>query len=162
MHTNNLILETILVFITILASNGFLYSLTFFDLNQENSTQSTNISYLRNLGPFLIASTPINITQSESNSSQDMTLIESSSSQDMTLIESSSSQDMTLLGSSSSQDIYNDILTELELTEEIMAQNQYRLERDATGDIVFSSDDSVVIFKALDSKTILDSQTFEH
>ena len=151
MHTNNLILETILVFITILASNGFLYSLTFFDLNQENSTQSTNISYLRNLGPFLIASTPINITQSESNSSQDMTLIESSSS-----------QDMTLLGSSSSQDIYNDILTELELTEEIMAQNQYRLERDATGDIVFSSDDSVVIFKALDSKTILDSQTFEH
>ena len=160
---NSLIFETLLILFAILASNGFIYSLTFFDLNQKNFTQPTNISYLWNFGSLLMASTPINITlsESESTTSQSSTLSESSLSQSSTLSESSLSQSSTLYESSLSQDIFDNNLIDLDINEEMTALSQNRLVIDATGDIIFSNDDTVESFKPLDSQTILNSQTFE-
>src|SRR5712672_822947 len=70
----NFLLETILFLFTILISNGLIYSLTFFKLNEKNS--SSNISLIRNnsekdvLGlTSLISSSPLSLTSSESSSS---------------------------------------------------------------------------------------------
>jgi hypothetical protein len=83
-----------------------------------------------------MASTPINITLSESNTSQSLTLSESSVSQSSTLYESSVSQSSTLFESSVSQDIFdNNNLIDLDINEEITALNQNRFVIDATGDI---------------------------
>lgn len=158
----NLFLETMLILFTILASNGFIYSLTFFDLNQRNSTQPTNIFYLWNIRSLLIASTPISLTSSESNTSDNLTPSESDTSDSLTLYESDISDSLTLSESSVSQNILNsNNLINLDIDEEITALHQNRFVIDATGDILFSNDDTVESFYPLDSQTILDSQTFE-
>ena len=72
---NNLILEILLILFTIIASNVFIYNLTYFNFNLKNFFQSTKIFYFFNSGFLLMASSPINITLSKSSSSQDMTLV---------------------------------------------------------------------------------------
>lgn len=91
----NFFLETILFLLAILASNGFIYSLTFFHFNNQNSSE--NISVIRNSSEnnvldltLLIASNPIILTSSESSSSQTLSVISSESSTSQTLSVSSS------------------------------------------------------------------------
>lgn len=72
----NISLETILISFPILASNGFIYSLKFFNLNKPST--SANISIITpNTGTdalaptLLIASNPLNLTSSESSASSE-------------------------------------------------------------------------------------------
>ena len=73
----NLFFETILILFAILASNGFIYSLTFFNLNKTNSSE--NISVITNSSEkdglaltSLIASNHLRLSSSESSTSQDI------------------------------------------------------------------------------------------
>jgi hypothetical protein len=86
----NFIFETILILFAILASNGFIYSLTFNNLDKTNSSE--NIPVIRNSSEkdglaltSLIASNPIRLTSSESSDSQTLSVTssESSASQDI-------------------------------------------------------------------------------
>src|SRR5579863_1862469 len=101
----NLIFETILILFAILASNGIIYSLTFFNFNNQNSSE--NISVIRNSSEknglvltSLIASNPISITSSESNTSQSLSV---------TSLETSTSQTLSVTSSETnvSQDIFD-------------------------------------------------------
>src|SRR6266849_1423617 len=72
----NISLEIILILFPILATNGFIYSLTFFNLNKPNSSE--NISVITKntekdiLAPtLLIASNPLRLTSSESSASSE-------------------------------------------------------------------------------------------
>ena len=104
----NFLLETILLLFVILTSNGLIYSLTFFNLNEKNS--SSNISLIRNnsekdvLGlTSLISSSPLSLTSSESSSSDSLSV---SSSDTMV------SDSLSVISSDTnvSDDIMDDIL----------------------------------------------------
>jgi len=91
----NLFFEAILVLFAILASNGILYSLTFFHLKHRNSSE--NISLITNSSEtdglaltLLIASNPIRLTSSESSASQTLSVTSSESSASQTLSVTSS------------------------------------------------------------------------
>jgi len=91
----NLIFETILILFAILASNGIIYSLTFFHLNKPNSSE--NISVITNSSEkdglaltSLIASNPIRLTSSESSASQTLNETSTESNGSQTLNETSS------------------------------------------------------------------------
>jgi hypothetical protein len=78
----NLFFETTLILFAILASNGIIYSLTFFNLNKQNSSE--NISVITNSSEkdglaltSLIASNPIRLTSSESSASQTLSVTSS-------------------------------------------------------------------------------------
>src|ERR1700677_471943 len=99
----NLLLETILILFAILASNGIIYSLTFF--NKPNSSE--NISIIRNSSgqnrlalTSLIASSPILITSSESSGSDSLSVTSSESS-------GSDSLSVTSSETNVSQDIFD-------------------------------------------------------
>nr|YP_009504231.1 hypothetical protein [Lactifluus hygrophoroides]AWX52956.1 hypothetical protein [Lactifluus hygrophoroides] len=73
----NLLIETILLLLAILTSNGFIYSLTIIDWNKTNSSENqfviTNSSEKDVLTPtLLIASKPIEITSSETGVSKNI------------------------------------------------------------------------------------------
>jgi hypothetical protein len=104
----NLLLETILFLFTIFISNGLIYSLTFFNLNEKNS--SSNISYQRNnsekdvLGlTSLISSSSLSLTSSESSSSDSLSVSSSDTKVSDSLSVSSSDTKV-------SDDIMDDIL----------------------------------------------------
>jgi hypothetical protein len=93
----NLIFEIILILFAILASNGIIYSLGYF--NKQNS--SKNISVITNSSEkdglaltSLIASNPIRLTSEETNGSQTVTLSETNGSQTVTSSEINGSQDI--------------------------------------------------------------------
>ncbi|KAH9158250.1 hypothetical protein EDB89DRAFT_2061905 [Lactarius sanguifluus] len=101
----NLLFETILILFAILASNGIIYSLTFFNLNKQNSSE--NISVIRNSSEkdglaltSLIASNPISVTSSESSASPTLSVTSSESSASPTLSVTSSETNV-------SQDIFD-------------------------------------------------------
>jgi len=80
----NLIFEIILILFAILASNGIIYSFTYFNLNKQNSSE--NISVITNSSEknglaftSLIASNPLTLTLSESSSSQALSVTSSQS-----------------------------------------------------------------------------------
>jgi hypothetical protein len=115
----NLFFETILILFAIIASNVFIYSLTFFHLN--NSNFSENISVIRNNSEkdglaftSLIASNPISLTSSESNTSETLSLTSSESNTSETLsvtsLETSTSETLSVTSSETnvSQDIIYD------------------------------------------------------
>jgi hypothetical protein len=86
----NFFLEIILILIAILASNGIIYILPFFNLNKNKPSSSENISVLTNssekdvLGhTLLIASNPLRLTSSESSASQSVTSSETNVPQDI-------------------------------------------------------------------------------
>jgi hypothetical protein len=91
----NLIFLTIFILFTILASNGIIYSLTFFKLNKQNSSKKDGLALTS-----LIASNPISLTSSESSASQTLSITSS---------ESSVSQTLSIISSESnvSQDIFD-------------------------------------------------------
>lgn len=144
----NLLLETILILFAILASNGIIYSLTFF--NKPNSSE--NISIIRNSSgqnrlalTSLIASSPILITSSESSGSDSLSVTSSETNV--------------------SQDIFDNqgwIDLDWERNEGIHADNSYLLSR-SNNDVLwpFNEDDVIDNITSLDSITILNSETFE-
>jgi hypothetical protein len=94
----NLFFETILILLAILASNGLIYSLTFFKLNNKNSSEkiSVRINSSAKAGlvlTTLIASNPIRLTSIESDPSLTLhgTFLESSASQTFSVTSSESS-----------------------------------------------------------------------
>ena len=102
----NLLFEMILLLFAIIASNGIIYSLTYFNLNNTHSSEK--ISIIRNnsetdvLGlTLLIASNPLRITSSSSS--------ESSSSQTLSVSSSESSSSQNLSVSSSNTLVNEDI-----------------------------------------------------
>jgi hypothetical protein len=169
----NLLFETILILFAILASNGIIYSLTFFNLNKPNSSE--NISIIRNSSgkdglalTSLIASSPIGITSSESSGSETLSVTssESSGSETLSVTSSESSGSETLSVTSSetnvSQDSQSWIDLDWERNEGIHADNSYLLSR-SNNDVLwpFNEDDVIDNITSRDSITILDTQTFE-
>jgi hypothetical protein len=159
----NLFLETILILFAILASNGIIYSLTFSHLNKTNSSE--NLSIIRNSSEkdglaltSLIASSPIEITSSESSGSETLSVTSSESSGSEALSVTSSETNV-------SQDIFDSqswIDLDWERNEGIHADNSYLLSR-SNNDVLwpFNEDDVIDNITSKDSITILDSQTFE-
>jgi hypothetical protein len=93
--TLNLLIEIILLISTVLAFNGFIYSLTLFKLNGKNSSENipliTNSSKKDVLTPtLLLASTHLRLTSSESSASETSSVTSSESSASETLYETSS------------------------------------------------------------------------
>jgi hypothetical protein len=116
----NFLIETILVLFAILTSNGIIYSLTFFNLNDKN--YSENISVIRNNSAkeelaltSLIASNPINLTSSNSSTSNTLSLTSSNSSTSDTgsgsLLESITSDNLSLTSLESNE---SDIIDNIE------------------------------------------------
>jgi hypothetical protein len=156
----NLFFETILFLLAILASNGIIYSLTYFNFQKKNSSENisviTNNSEKKVFGQtLLIASNPLRLTSSESNSSQTLS---------MTSSESSSSQ--TLSVASSDTNVCEDIfeskdLINLENNEGIMSQTQNSILSNPNEGTIPSNFDILDGTTSLDSLTVLNSQTLE-
>jgi len=147
----NFFIEIILILFAILVSNGILYSLTFFNLNKQNSSE--NISVITNSSEkdglaltTLIASNHIRLTSSESNASQTLSVTSS---------ESSASQTLSVTSSETNVDSEN--WTDSEISELIHTENSYLL---STNEEISPSnvDDNIT---SIDSLTILDTQSLE-
>jgi hypothetical protein len=170
----NLFFETLIILFAILASNGIIYSLTIFNLNNLNKKNSSeNISIITNSSEkdglaltSLIASNPINLTSFESSTSQTLSVSSSGSSTSQTLsvssFESSTSQTLSVSssGTNISQDIFdNDDLTDLEINGGTQIENSYVT---STNEEFLPSNGGVFDqFTSLDSQTILNTQSFE-
>ena len=181
----NLIFETILIFFAILASNGFIYSLTYFNLKKPNSSE--NISVITNSSEkddlaltSLIASNHIRLTSSESNASQTLSVTSSDSNASQTLSvtssDSSASQTLSVTSSDSnvsqtlsvtssetnvSQDIFDiEDWIDSEIYWGTRTENSYL---SSTNEENLAS--NVGVFDnttSLDSLTVLDTQSFEN
>lgn len=153
----NFIFETILILFAILASNGFIYSLTFNNLDKTNSSE--NIPVIRNSSEkdglaltSLIASNPIRLTSSESSDSQTLSVTSSESSASQTLSVTSSETNV-------SQDIFdNNNLTDSIISEVTHTENFY-FSSIYEGYLPFNI--GFDRFASLDSQTILNTQSFE-
>jgi hypothetical protein len=95
LHNLNLLFETILVLLAILAINGLIYSFSYFNSNKQNSSE--NISIIKNSSgkdglalTSLIASSPIGITSSESSGSETLSVTSSETNVSETLSVTSS------------------------------------------------------------------------
>jgi hypothetical protein len=80
----NFFIEILLILFAILAINGVIYSLTFFNLNKPKSSEKlsviTNSSEKDGLAiTSLIASNPMRLTSSESSTSQSLSITSSES-----------------------------------------------------------------------------------
>jgi len=129
----NFFLEIFLLFcFTILAFNGFIYSLTLFKLNAKNSSENipviTNSSYKspRVLTPtLLLASNHLRLTSSDSSASETSSLTSSDFSASETLYETSSetlsdTSNETNLSETSNEILPEDRFGNIDLTEEDM------------------------------------------
>jgi hypothetical protein len=166
----NLFLETILILFAILASNGIIYSLTFFNLNTKNSSE--NISVITNSSEkdvltltSLIASNPMRLTSSDSSASQTLSVSSSDSntSQTLSVTSSDSSASQTLSVTSSETNVSQDMSdsinwTDYEIGEGMMThtENSY-LACTNEGTNVGIFDNTI----SLDSLTILNTQSLE-
>jgi len=181
----NFFLETLLILIAILATNGLIYSLTFFNLNSsENISVITNNSEKDGLAlTLLISSNPLSLTSLESSTSQtlSMTSSESSASQTLSVTSLESSTSQTLSVTSSETNVSQDVLNEWILSETDMSQDtfgsDYWLDSDISEGMMTHTENSylsgindgitpsnVDIFDnttSRDSITILDTQSFE-
>jgi hypothetical protein len=166
----NFFFETILVLFSILASNGFIYSLTFFHSKKKNSSE--NISVKINSSEkeglaltSLIASSPIRLTSSESSASQTLSVTSSETnvSQDISVISSETnvSQDIFENGIDSETNVSQDIFEngiDSEITEVTQTGNDFLTLNN--GEILSSHLDALGTYTARDSATILDAQSF--
>jgi hypothetical protein len=142
----NLLFETILVLFAILASNGIIYSLRFF--NTKNSSWKYGLPLTS-----LIASNPLRLTSSESSSSQTLSTTSSESNVTQTLSTTSSESNVT-------QDILDFIaFIDSDVSEGTPVSNSRRY-FSSTNEEIFPSD-VLSNLPSLDSLTILDSQTLE-
>jgi len=155
----NLIFETILILFAILASNGIIYSLTFFNLNKPNSSE--NISVITNSSEkdglaltSLIASNPIRLTSSDSSASQTLSVTSSDSNVSQTLSVTSSDTNV-------SEDIFDsENWIDSDMIWGTHTENSYL---SSTNEENLAS--NVGVFDnttSLDSITILDTQSFEN
>jgi hypothetical protein len=154
----SLFFETILILFAILASNGIIYSLTFFNLNNKNSSE--NISVITNSSEkdglaltSLIASNPIRLTSSESSASQTLSVTSSETNVSQTLSVTSSETNV-------SQDIFDsENLIDSEIIWGPHTENSYL---SSTNEENLLS--NVGVFDnttSLESLTILDTQSLE-
>jgi hypothetical protein len=165
--------ELMLTLIAILAINGFIYSLTYFNLKNKNSSEHISVitksSQKDVLAPtLLIASNPIRVSSSDSRGSNPLSLTSSNSSASDTLSITSSDtlvSDTSSVASSDtlvSQDIFeDDDLIDLEVNYDIVTHTENSILSD-TSEASFSPD--VDVFEnttSLDSITILNGQTLE-
>jgi hypothetical protein len=170
----NLIFEIIFLLFAILASNGIIYSLTFFDLNKIKQNSSENISVITNSSEkdvlaysSLIASNPIRLTSSESNASQSLSMVSSDSSVSQSLSVASSetnvSQSLSMASSETnvSQNTFDNMdWIDSEISEGMMTHTENAYLASTRG----NTPPNVDIFDnttSLDSLTILNSQSFE-
>jgi hypothetical protein len=156
----NLLFETILIFVAILASNGIIYSLTIFNLNKKNSSENitiiTNSSEKDGLAlTSLIASNPINLTSSESSGSQTLSVTSSETNVSQTLSVTSSETNV-----SDDQDILDiENLIDSGINGGTHTGNSYV---SSTNEEFLPSNGGVFDqFTSLDSQTILNTQSFE-
>src|SRR6266849_1837936 len=133
----NISLEIILILFPILATNGFIYSLTFFNLNKPNSSENISVitknteKYI--LAPtLLIASNPLRLTSSESSASSETNV---------------------------SQVIFDN--EDGDIDEGTMTQTQNSNLSDTNEEIISSNLDISDQYTSLDSITILNSQSVE-
>ena len=170
----NLIFEIIFLLFAILASNGVIYSLTFFDLNKIKQNSSENISVITNSSEkdvlaysSLIASNPIRLTSSESNASQSLSMVssDSSASQSLSVASSDSSVSQSLSMASSETNVSQNTFDNMdwidsEISEGMMTHTENAYLASTRG----NTPPNVDIFDnttSLDSLTILNSQSFE-
>lgn len=165
--------ELILTLIAILAINGFIYSLTYFNLKNTNSSENisviTNSSQKDVLAPtLLIASNPIRVTSSNSSGSNPVSLTSSNSSASDTLSITSSETFVSDTSSVASSDTLvsqntfeDDDFLDLEVNYDIVTHTENSILSDMS-EASFSPD--VDVFEnttSLDSITILNGQTLE-
>lgn len=167
----NLNFEIILLLLAILASNGFIYSLTIFNLNKSNSSE--NISVITNnsksekdvLGlTLLISSNPLRITSSESSSSNPLSVTssESSSSQTLSVTSSESSSSNPLSVTSSDTLVSEDIFeSENLIEEEFFNEAPNTILIDTHEALICDNSDVFDHTTSLDSITILNSQSLQ-
>jgi len=147
----NLIYEIILILFAILASNGIIYSLGFF--NKQNSSKNisvkTNSSEKDGLAvTSLIASNPIRLTSEETNGSQIVTSSEINGSQTVTSSEINGTQDILDSENTYSQGIAG-----------THTENSYLSSTNEEN--LLSNVDVFDNTTSLDSLTILDTQSVE-
>jgi len=147
----NLIYEIILILFAILASNGIIYSLGFF--NKQNSSKKisvkTNSSEKDGLAvTSLIASNPIRLTSEETNGSQIVTSSEINGSQTVTSSEINGTQDILDSENTYSQGIAG-----------THTENSYLSSTNEEN--LLSNVDVFDNTTSLDSLTILDTQSVE-
>jgi hypothetical protein len=160
----NLFFEIILILFAILASNGIIYSFTFFNLNKKNSKISENISVKRNISEkeglaltSIIASNPISITSSESSASQTLSVISSETNVSQDILDNINGIDSE---TNVSQDILDNINgIDLEISEGTHTENSNM--SNTNEEILSSNLDGSDNFTSLDSITILDSQSYQ-
>ena len=170
----NLFYEIILILFAILASNGFIYSLTLFKLSKQNS--SKNISVITNSSEkeglaltSLIASNHIRLTSSESSASQTLSETSSESSASLTFSETSSESNVSqdILDSEnwidSQRNLSQDILDSIswidsEISEETHTENSNLSSTNEEN--LHSNGDVFENYTALDSVTVLDAPSF--
>jgi len=171
----NLFFETILILLAILASNGLIYSLTFFKLNNKNSSEkiSVRINSSAKAGlvlTTLIASNPIRLTSIESDPSLTLhgTFLESSASQTFSVTSSESSIYDIFSETSSETNVSQDTFDsenwiESEISEVMMTHTQ-NSHLSHTYEVIIPDnvDPELDYFTSLDSLTLLDSQTVDH
>jgi hypothetical protein len=169
----NLFFETILILFAILVSNGILYSLKFWNLNNPNSSEQifaiTNSSEKDGLAlTTLIASNHIRLTSLESSASETLSVTssETSASQTLSVTSSESSASQTLSVTSSETNVSQDIFDsedwiESEIRYGTHTENSYlsstSWERENFPSDVGPFDNTT----SLDSLTILNTQSFE-
>ena len=154
----NLFFEAILVLFAILASNGILYSLTFFHLKHRNSSE--NISLITNSSEtdglaltLLIASNPIRLTSSESSASQTLSVTSSETNVSQTWSVTSSETNV-------SQDIFDsENWIDSERIWGTHTENSYL--SSTNEEILPSNVDVFDNTTSLDSLTVLNTQSFE-
>jgi hypothetical protein len=170
----NLIFETIIILVAIWAINGFIFTLTFFHL--DNPKFSENISVITNSSEkdglaltLLQASSHIRLTSSESNVSETLSVnsLETSSSETLSVnsLETSSSETLSVTSSETnvSQDFFdNEIWIDSEWREGIMThtENAY-LAGTNEGTTPLTIDNIFDNTTSLDSITVLNTQSFE-
>ena len=166
----NLFLETILFLFAILATNGIIYSIIFFKLNTQNSSE--NISVITNNSKkdalaltSSIASNPISMTSSDSSASESLSVISSDSnvfeSLSMTSSDTLVSESLSVTSSNTyvSEDVFEDMdWIEPQISEGMMThtENAYLAGID-DGTNVATFDNTT----SLDSITILNNQSVE-
>jgi hypothetical protein len=174
MNIINFLFETILSLFALLASIGLIYSLTYLNLNKQNSSE--NISVIRNnsekditVPTLLIASNPIRLTSSDSSTSEtsSITSLETSTSQTLSVTSSETSASQTLINTSSETSVSsfenrfdNDDFIDSEIGEGMITYTQNSI-LSSEGPI----DPDVDIFEnttSLDSLTILNGQSLEY
>jgi hypothetical protein len=158
----NFFFEIILILFIILAINGIIYSLTFFNFNKKNS--SKNLSIITNSSKkdglaltSIIASNPINITSSESSASQTLSVTSSETNVSQDILDNINGIDSEINVSQNILDNINGIDSEISEGTHTDNSNLSNTNEEILSSNLNVSDNNT----SLDSLTILDSQSYQ-